>query len=80
MIYLHTESLKIKHTKGRPTKSEPAFFIHPTPTIKPKNQNPKKVAGCGLRFTTNKTYQYRYSSSSNNHLSNFSRLLGKASL
>ena len=31
MIYLHTESLKIKHTKGRPTKSEPAFSI-PSPT------------------------------------------------
>ena len=32
MIYLHTESLKIKHTKGSPTpKSEPAFIV-PTHT------------------------------------------------
>ena len=80
MIYLHTESLEIEYTKGRFTKSKPAFSI-PSPTLSTlKKQFSKKVAGCGLRFTTNKTYQYRYSSSSNNHLSNFSRLLGKASL
>ena len=32
MIYLDTKSLEIEYTKGRPTKSEPAFSI-PSPTL-----------------------------------------------
>ena len=32
MIYLHTESLEIEYTKGRFTKSKPAFSI-PSPTL-----------------------------------------------
>ena len=81
MIYLDTKSLEIEYTKGRPTpKSEPAFSIpSPTPpTLKSDFQKKLRVAGCV--FKNNKTYQYRYSSSSNNHLSNFSLLEGKASL
>ena len=31
MIYLDTKSLEIEYTKGRFTKSEPAFYI-PSPT------------------------------------------------
>ena len=53
MIYLHTESLKIKHTKGSPTpKSEPAllYLTHTT--------NIKKVIfkkSCRLRVAFSKT-------------------------
>ena len=55
MIYLHTESLEIEYTKGRFTKSKPAFSI-PSPTLSTlKKQFSKKVAGCGLRFLPNKT-------------------------
>ena len=32
MIYLDTKSLEIEYTKGRPTKSKPAFSI-PSPTL-----------------------------------------------
>jgi UDP-N-acetylmuramoyl-L-alanyl-D-glutamate--2,6-diaminopimelate ligase len=45
-----------------------------------KNKIQKKLRVAGCVFENNKTYQYRYSSSSNNHLSNFSPLEGKASL
>ena len=80
MIYLHTESLEIEYTKDRFTKSKPAFSIPPPtpPTLKSDFQKKLRVAGCV--FENNKTYQYRYSSSSNSHLSNFSPLEGKASL
>ena len=80
MIYLHTESLEIEYTKGRPTKSEPAFSI-PSPTLSTLKTNfQKKLRVAGCVFQNHKTYQYRYSSSSKSHLSNFSRLAGKASL
>ena len=48
MIYLHTESLEIEHTKGRFTKSKPAFSI-PSPTLstlKSDFQKKLRVAGC----------------------------------
>ena len=32
MIYLDTKSLEFEYTKGRPTKSKPAFSI-PSPTL-----------------------------------------------
>lgn len=79
MIYLDTKSLEIGHTKGRPTKSEPAFSI-PSPTPSTKKSDFQKKLRVALSITTNKTYQYRYSSSSKSHLSNFSLLEGKASL
>ena len=80
-MYIVIEKYTTEYTKGSPTpKSEPAFSIpSPTPpTLKSDFQKKLRVAGCV--FENNKTYQYRYSSSSNSHLSNFSRLLGKASL
>ena len=55
MIYLDTKSLEIEYTKGRPTKSKPAFSI-PSPTLSTlKKQFSKKVAGCGLRFLLQQT-------------------------
>ena len=72
---------QVTYNKGSPTpKTEPPFSIpsHTPPTLKSDFQKKLRVAGCV--FENNKTYQYRYSSSSNNHLSNFSRLAGKASL
>ena len=53
MIYLDTKSLEIEHTKGRPTKSEPAFSI-PSPTLttlKTNFQKKLRVAGCVLLQT-----------------------------
>ena len=63
---------------GSPKVNLP-FLYPPTPqTLKNNFQKKLRVAGCV--FENNKTYQYRYSSSSKSHLSNFSRLAGKASL
>ena len=77
-MYIVIEKYTTEYTKGSPTpKSEPAFSIpSPTPqTLKSDFQKKLRVA-----FYYKQTYQYRYSSSSNNHLSNFSLLEGKASL
>ncbi|MBQ2886797.1 MAG: hypothetical protein IJE43_24030 [Alphaproteobacteria bacterium] len=41
------------YSKGRLTKSKPAFFVS-THTTNIKNQFSKKVAGCGLRFIKQK--------------------------
>ena len=53
-MYIVIEKYTTEHTKGSPTpKSEPAL-LYLTHTTNIKNQFSKKVAGCGLRFTTNK--------------------------
>ena len=80
-MYIVIEKYTTEHNKGSPTpKSEPAFSI-PTPTLSTlKSDFQKKLRVAGCVFENNKTYQYRYSSSSKSHLSNFSLLEGKANL